>query len=235
MTSPATLGFPDFQRSYASARNLLRLVFQSAIVANDVSGPLPVGNMHSIGVRAFANVNNIKVLLDWFLDRTFLVFVSSDQFELVQGGSIDQSFPTKAAYLRVTVVPLPAGAATYTLAVYEMPVDTFAQTAPNINQLVGANGTAVGAGATITFDALRAFAGPASLTIFSEDAAAWNGALLTLNAAGTTTAIARASNKFPMQCVPIYLPAMCTRISFTNLDGVGRFVFAFLNAKPLYP
>lgn len=235
MSGPVSLDYPDYTRVFAAARNLLYLKLSSAIVAPEVSGALAVGNMHSIGLRILANVNHVRITVDWFFDAAFASLVTTDKIEIRQGGTYDQTITCKGAFARITATGLPAGSCTYTLVVYEAPFDFTSQLTPNDNVLLNADTVTVLAGLTTPFEATRVMTGPAQFFGMSIGATTWTIRVQSIDGSGAIKTFLRIDQTMPTNEHTLYLPACTARITIQNADAVDRNFLFNLSAKPFYP
>jgi hypothetical protein len=235
VTSPAPVGFPDWQRTFAAARNVLVNIGPRAIVAPDVTGPIPTVNMKSILIDLNTSVNNASLLIEWFIDKAATVSLTQDVIDVRTNIFFEQTVAVKGPFARFTVEPMPGATCTYFLLVSESADNNISQVDADHNILIQTEEVSIAAGATRTDRPIHVMAAPASFFAFSLDAASWECLLSIERADNSTSLFAYASNKTTPLPQSIYLPACPFRVDTTNHDGAARtFIIAVL-AKPLYP
>jgi hypothetical protein len=235
VTGPAQLDYPDYTRTFASARNLLDVILSKAITASDVSGAIATGNIHSVGCRIIANVTHVRITLDWFVDQALTSKTSTDVIDVRQGQLFDQTIPVKGAYLRRTADGFPGAACTYSLLLYEMPTGAVPHNDTTTTVLFNSNGTSRPAGVSGPFEAGRVYAGNAVGFVSSDSAAAWSLLIETIQADATVRLLARIDNTSPRIPFLIHCPPLTTRWTLNNGAAGNQLFWISLVALPFYP
>jgi hypothetical protein len=235
MSVGATLGYPDWVRPFAAARDLLYLDINRTIAATVASAAIAAGNLHSVGIKLLPTTNHTVVRLKWFFDQTLVSLVTTDAIDVRQDGVFDQTVTVKGPYLSVEVEPHVAPSSTYSLLVYGAPASSVTHLTPTDPVLLSYDGANIAAGATRTDDYPRVFAGPAILHASTIDSPNWTFRLKTLESNGTVKTLLRLSQTVTPGPVLVHLPACNIRAEMVNNDAVARLFVVGLVAKPLYP
>lgn len=235
MTSPAPVGFPDWQRTFSAARNVLVNVGPKAIVANDVSAIIPVVNMASLLIDFQTSINNGTLVVIWYIDAGGTIETTQDVIDVRTNVYYEQTITVKGPFVQFTVEPKPAGSCTYFLRVSEAASDSVSQVDASDSILIATEQVSIAAGATRIDRPGRVLAGPASFFAVSLDAAAWQSVLSCEFADNGTLDWGFISPKTQITTQGVYLPSVPVRVDTTNNDGVARTFIITVTAKPLYP
>jgi hypothetical protein len=232
MTGPLGVGYPDYARSFASARLFDFPAFAHVYNAPSVIGSYNTANMDSLGIRAFADLNQGRLQIKWYQDSAHTLLITDDECVIRNGGHFEQSITVKGPFATLTQNPGTGGTWTLSLVVYETTRSVIPQTNP-IDNVLASQQIAVGAGLTNTFDTLRVWAGPAHLYFLANPlAVAWFYLISAIDEFGVLTRIYAGANNFPNTPSRLYLPATPLRIAVTNQDGVIRDYEYALVANP---
>lgn len=231
MTIPAGIGYPDWRRSFATARFFDILAFNTTITQSTNFGPFPVANIDSIGVRCFALTGHGLLTLEWFADEALTFFLSGDQISLREGCAIDQSIVVKGAFLRVTVANVEPADWELTLVLYETTRSVISMSDPTDNVLISQVNQVVAGGATATWDGLRIYSAEAVWSVRSNGTN-FNVNLNHVDHIGNVTRIDQFSQANTQLSRIIFLSPCMSRINYVNGDVGNHAVSAFLVAKP---
>lgn len=231
MTGPLGAGYQDFARSFATSRFLTFPLFATVIAVPTTIPPIATVNMDSIGVRAFANNNHMRVTLNWYNDEGLVNFITNDEVIVRQGGVFDQSIVVKGSFLSVVVTPAGGANSTVTLIMYETTRSVISQHTGIANLLQNNAAVAVGAGATVTTEITRVWAGEATFWC-SSSLATWSAVLEAIDELGNLTVMDFMNQTYPQTPRPIFFPSCTVRSRLINGTGAAGNIGIRITARP---
>lgn len=228
--SQPILDYPDWQRTYASARMFEELLTADAITTPTTFGPFPVGNMDSVAIFIDSDVSHGIVEMTWWKGPGATIQVTQDVINIREGRRFEQSIVAKGSWLTILATPATASW-TLSLEIYETTRSVLPQIESDRNQLLSSLGVAVGAGATVVVDIPVVWVD--AVEWFADSGLVmWSATYESISAAGAVMQIdiqTQASPALPRQ---IYVPARSQQVSLTNPTGVAGTISVRANGKP---
>lgn len=231
MTSPLLHGYPDYGRTSARSNILFHDIEDTDIDAQEVLTLRFCGDRGYIQFFFAADTGHFDVSFRYYVSPVGAGFTVTQKFSCRQGFSLQTSDPVKGASFDVVVTPSAANSA-YRFQCWGTDVPSHQGVNDDWgNLLLSEDGTAIGAGATITQTIPNVWPGPASF-FAAATATSWVTRVQGINRTGAVRTIARITEAGPPGHHRLYLPRSTVRVQTTNNDGVGRNVFLFLSAHP---
>lgn len=234
MTSPAPVGYPDWNRTFASSRILFDQELALSINGVVNRGPFFVGNSHSVGLKIVGTTNHVGCQLKWAQDSAGTIQTFRDSIDVRAGALFQQTVTCKAPWLNVTLLPFggPPSVFDFTLteSPYEFVGNNSSDTAIVMAQSVNIPGTT-----TDIKESTKILAAPAVFSIIGFGATNWSAVISSIDAQGNTDRMIQVDQSSPHQPFPFYLPALGVQVAVTNSDA-GAHLFDYqIVAKTLYP
>lgn len=223
MTSPVAHGYPDWGRFEASADKLLAFDQQLDVDAGTSYPRFFVGDVPYVSVWLNAITNHFAFTLRFLDAQTGGNFLAQQVCSVRDGSEFDATIPVSGPWLELTATPSAANSAfQYALATARTP-HIGMRSGYNDPVLVSFNAT-VGAGASLTTEAVRVYAGEAHW--FAETAlATWTARLETFDFAGASIILDEFRGiTAGHEGRQVFIPPVNMRIVVTNqTGGAGSF------------
>lgn len=234
MTSPLQHGFPDWGRQSAGSDILVAYEVGTNITGSTDYGPFFVGDSPYLYVSHSAAVaTNLSIA--WFADAALTQSLFGDVITTASGGEAQQCIPVRGPWVRFRA-ERSAYPGIHNLRVYRVPTpfNVYAGT-DGENNLIEENGTAVGAGATSTFNATSTRGGWIWWKGILEAAASTRILLLSVDFTGATHLLDYGSQDAGGTGRMILAPALPLRVTVFNNDAVPRNAYVSVAHHPFYP
>lgn len=162
MTTPVAHDYPDWGRQAAAADIIVVQHVNEVFAAAIIDGPRFVGQYPYVHVRGGANVPNLQIHLQWYLDVAGAQFIGDDWAQVNAGQELIVTFPVRAPFLKVTSqLSAYPNTATSVVTMSPAPATGYAGFAGDNALISVANGGPLGGGANVTITAAAVRAGPA--------------------------------------------------------------------------
>lgn len=234
MTTPLAHGFPDWGRQ--SGRSDILVAHQTGVnlTGSTDYGPYFVGDSPYLYVDHSAAVaTNLGIA--WFADEAMTLSLFGDVITTASGGEAKQCIPVRGPWVRFHA-ERSAYPGTHNLRVYKVssPFNVYAGT-DGENNLIDEQGTAVGAGATATYNATSTRGGWIWWKGLLEAAASTRILLLSVDFTGATHILDYGSQDSGGTGRMVFAPALPLRVTVFNNDGVARNAYVSVVHHPFYP
>lgn len=234
MTSPAPVGYPDWNRTFASSRVLFDQELGLSINGAVNRGPFFVGNSHSVALLVKGTTNHVGCQLKWSQDAAGATPTFRDSIDVRQGCLFQQTVTAKAPWLNVTLLPFGGPPSVFDFTLTESPYE-FVGNFSSDTAIIIAQTPNVGAGATDTQIATKILAAPAVFSIVGFGVTNWSAVISSIDAQGNLDRMIQVDQSSPHVPFQLYLPAIPIQVAVTNNDAAPHQFDYQVVAKTLYP
>jgi hypothetical protein len=231
MTTPISHGHPDWGRTIAATDiQVIRVTHVQAAVEDDL-GTFFVGNMPYFWVRMLVNNGGAKLVLSWMDAATGGNVIATNEVHTRVTITATGPFAVLGPWVQITsltdVIPR-----TITVNAWQSLAGGQEVTPDLGNILISQNGTAIGAGATSTYNPIRARWGWGYWSARIESSASTRILLLAVDYLGAVQLLDYTAQGDTAPGRLILLPPMPIRITAFNNDASIRSVYAVVLAHP---
>lgn len=231
MTTPLSVGYPDYRRSFATSRFFTTVANAVAFNSTTVFGPYSTVNMDSIAFSALTAGGRGLITLGWFFDIGLTQNITSEQISLIDPNVFEQSIVVKGPFLSVTIAPFAPTPFTLTLVLYETTRSVIPSPTPQTNVLFYANAIPVGAGATVTTQIDQVWCGEISWQPTSS-LVTYAVHIDAVSVSALTQQLDFVDQTFPKSMRTIFLPPCTCNVVVTNTSGGAGNVGVRMTARP---
>lgn len=230
MTQPVQHGYPDYQRNTPATD--VMYIFDVGVANANITYPIQfVGLTPNVGVVLISITQRARLDLFFYADAAGTSLVGIQRVATNANGNFQGTVqclgPFCKPVLNPGVTPL-----SYQFRLFATPGAGIQQNGDQDNILISQFNTAIGAGVTLTFDALVTWPEEASF-LYAQTAGTWNGSILAVDFDATATRIHAWDSTWGQATQGlIKLPAGNARIVIHNTSASAQVCSAFLIGQP---
>lgn len=221
MTAPLAHGYPDWTRQTPAADVIYSAGFGHAAPAFTQLGPFFTGATPAVGLFFRANADAFRVQPTFWADKALTGFLAGQVLEFARAGvEFWGAIRTLGPWMTLDVTPF-GGAGSFDWTLWQAPSPATIFNTHTDPRLIEVPGTAIGIGATSTFDATKIHVGRAHLYL-AQRAGTYNGSLFSIDSLGVARRIvsrAMAAGEYFDEMVPLLGGTI--RAQVVNTSGVA--------------